>query len=406
MWKYSLIGLATGFLIGFQPQAGLTGSSQDVIDFLEEKGVISKEKAESFEEKGGPILSLRSGMVKIGGELELEFIKSERNTNPDPTPPASQTITYDNNPNSRMSIDKFVLSPEVHLSDQIMFRADIEAEGAGKIKVDEAWIQYKGLPFHSWMTIGLEDIFMKPHRKTEAYPILGYAFWQDEDLGIYLGGEHEMVYWRLSFTNGRRLADRRAQEDNVFPITTDDDDNVEKNGNKQVGVGIGIDLPIKENHKIDILPFYYHSRLSGNDVAYLQGISTYGASNGKKQERYGFNFDYLLNAFTLFAQVMRATDGIMDRDGWYIQSSYKIKCKERKTFNAFEFLLRYEEYNVDLTKDPTDSRTWDRETITLAILTDVVKNTKVKTEYYFNDESTGGNGVNNNEFLVQLEVKF
>jgi len=359
--------------------------------------------ASSSNDTGEPILSLRGGMVKIGGELELEFVKSESNSNPSSNP----SITYDNNPNARMSIDKFVLSPEVHLSEQMMFRADIEAEGAGKIKVDEAWVQYNGLPLNTWMTVGLKDIFMKPHRKTEAYPILGYAFWQDEDLGIFLGGEHEMVYWRLSISNSRRLADRRIQEDDVFPITTDDDDNVEKNGNKQMGLGIGIDLPIKENHKIDILPFYYHSRLSGNDVSYLQGISTYGSSVGKKkQERYGFNFEYLLDAFTLFAQVMRTTDGIMDRDGWYIQPSYKIKCKERKSFNAFEFLLRYEEYNVDLTKDPTDSRTWDRETITLAILTDVVKNTKLKTEYYFNDESTGGSGVNNNEFLVQLEVKF
>jgi len=384
--KINRILVILGLLVGFQSYGAYASSSS---------------------EEGEPILSLRGGMVKIGGELEFEFIKSERNTNPDPTPPGPQTITYDNNPNARMSIDKIVLSPEVQLSEQMMFRADLEIYSSGSsAKVDEAWVKYKGLPLKSWVTIGLEDVFIKPSRKTESHPILGYAFWQDEDLGVFLGGEHEMVYWRLSFTNGRHLKDRKAQEDNVFPITHDDDDNVEKNGNKQVGIGIGIDLPIKENHKIDILPFYYHSRLSGNDVAYLQKISTYGASNGKKQERYGFNFEYRLNAFTLFAQVMRATDGIMDRDGWYIQPSYKIKCKKRKTFKAFEFLLRYEEYNVDLTKDPTDSRTWDRETITLAILTDVVKNTKIKTEYYFHGESTGGSGVNNNEFLLQLEVKF
>ncbi len=79
---------------------------------------------------------------------------------------------------------------------------------------------------------------------------------------------------------------------------------------------------------------------------------------------------------------------------------------DRDIFTGFEFLVRYEDYNVDLTRDPTDSRTWDRETVTLAVLTDVVKNTKIKTEFYINEESTGGPDVDNNEVLVQLEIKF
>ncbi len=96
----------------------------------------------------------------------------------------------------------------------------------------------------------------------------------------------------------------------------------------------------------------------------------------------------------------------MDRYGWYLQPSYKVKLKDRDIFTGFEFLVRYEDYNVDLTRDPTDSRTWDRETVTLAVLTDVVKNTKIKTEFYINEESTGGPDVDNNEVLVQLEIKF
>ena len=399
----SLIALLITIILWGHIPLVFANSSKNVIDFLQEKGVISKEDAESFNKEGESILSLRGGKVKLGGELELEFVDSEGNLNP-----SGSTTTYDNNPNPRMRIDKIVLSPAVQLSQQMAFRADIEVYSSGsKAKLDEAWVRYKGLPLNSWVTIGLDDIFMKPHRKTEAYPILGYAFWQDEDLGIYLGGEHKMFYWRLSFTNGRRLADRRIQEDDIFPITTDDDDNIDRNGNKQVGIGVGIDLPLKEDHKLDFLPFYYSSRLSGNDVAYLQGITNYGVTNNKKrQERYGFNFKYLLKDFSFFAQYMHATDGIMDRNGWYIQPSYKIKCDKRKTFTAFEFLLRFEDYNVDLTKDPSDSRTWDRQTTTLAIIADLVKNTKIKTEYYINDESTGGSGVDNNELLVQLEVKF
>ena len=73
---------------------------------------------------------------------------------------------------------------------------------------------------------------------------------------------------------------------------------------------------------------------------------------------------------------------------------------------SLEFLLRYEQYNVDLLRAPTDSRTWDRQTTTLAVTSEIVSGFKVKTEYYINDEDTGGADVANDEFLVQLEVKF
>ena len=310
-----------------------------------------------------------------------------------------------------MVIDKIVLSPQVRYSDTITFRADVEASGGeGKVKLDEAWVEFKGLPFKSWLKVGLEDIFMKPHRKTESYPILGYAFWQDEDLGLYLGGGLGPVYWRASVTNGRQLKDRRISEDKVdndlHSITTDDDDNVEKNGNKQVGLGIGINHEWSKGHKVDLLPFYYTARLSDNDLSYLQGITGYTVSDNRDQIRYGLNAEYLCGGLTLFAQVMQATDGEMERDGWYLQPSYKLKFKERKTFTAVEFLARYEVYNVDLVDDPADSRTWDRQTTTLAVITTIAKNLKLKTEYYLNNEETGGADVNNNELLVQLEAKF
>jgi len=40
------------------------------------------------------------------------------------------------------------------------------------------------------------------------------------------------------------------------------------------------------------------------------------------------------------------------------------------------------------------------------LITELAKNVKLKTEYYINDEKTGGRDVDNNELLVQLEFKF
>ncbi|HIE64708.1 MAG: hypothetical protein ABGX83_08110 [Nitrospira sp.] len=343
--------------------------------------------------------SLRGLEIEIGGEFELEIVDSE----------ADGRILVDKqepNPFPRMSIDKFVITPRIHLEAGILLKADLEVGTNGKIKLDEAWVKIPGLPFNSWVTIGLDDLFMKPGRKTESYPIVGHAFWQDEDLGLFFGGEGKEFYWRFSITNGRRLKDRRISEDEVFPIVTDDDDNEEKNSNKQVGFGVGIDHAFKEGHTINLLPFYYRSRLSDGDITYLQGITSYPTGDlQNRQERVGLNLDYRLRDFAFFGQYIKGKDGAMDRDGWYVQPSYKYSLGYNR-LTAVVFLLRYEDYNVDLTKNPTDSRTWDRQATTVALIASIVKGVKVKTEYYFNDEKTGGPDVDNNELLVQLEIKF
>jgi hypothetical protein len=343
------------------------------------------------------LISLRGGQVKLGGEFEIEFISSENNQAPL------------NNSNARFAIDKIVLTPQVAFTDAITFQADIEFSAEKQTKIDEAWVAYKGLPYKTFVKVGLEDVFIKPHRKTESYPINGHAFFQDEDLGLHAGGEVDRFYWRASITNGRRLANRHIQEDIVYPIIHDDDFNVERNHNKEIGLGVGVKHHFKEGHEIDVLPFLYIGQLSDNDItgiAGLQSISTYGASTDDSKDRFGINVEYLLDDFTFFFQYISATDGSMDRKGWYIQPSYKVHLDGRETFTAVEFLFRYDDYNVDLTEVFADSRTWDRQQVTLAAITDVVKNIKIKAELNLHDESTGGAEVDNNEILVQLEAKF
>ncbi len=366
-------------------------------------GVLQGRVSNVFAEEN--VISLRDAKFEIGGELELEIIDSQSNGR-DFDPGGPGQLTEKNNPNPRMSIDKIVITPRVHVTENILFQADIQFSPDKTVKLDEVWVKFSNLPFNSWVRLGQEDMFIQVSRKTESYPILGYAFWQDEDLGLFAGGRTGSFYWRFSATNGRRLRDRRASEDNVYAITTDDDDNGENNANKQIGFGLGLNHDFKEGHNIDILPFWYTADLSDEDISYLETISGYGTSTrNKDQSRYGVNLNYTLGAFNFFAQYMGAEDGLMDRDGWYVQPSYKQKLGMNR-LRSVEFLLRYEQYNVDLVLNPNDSRTWDRQTTTLAIISEVVKGFKIKTEYYINGEDTGGADVDNNELLVQAEVKF
>ncbi|MFQ5597925.1 MAG: hypothetical protein ACE5GK_07730 [Nitrospiria bacterium] len=346
--------------------------------------------------------------LEIGGELELEWIDSQSNGRSKKAPDIDTKkgqLEESNNSVPRFSIDKIVVSPKVSFDAGIVLKADLELNPDKAVKVDEAWILIPDLPLDTWIKIGLEDVFIKPSRKTESYPIVGHAYWQDEDLGLFMGGERDRFYWRLSLSNSRRLKDRQASEDATFPIPTYDDDNVEKNTNKQIGFGLGFDHAFKEGHWVDILPFYYHSELSDADRAYLETISTYPGGSNDDQRLYGVNLDYRLRAFSFFGQYIRSEDGEMDRWGGYIQPSFKQKLG-MKRLKSLEFLLRWEVYEVDLLRDASDARTWDRQTTTLAVISEIVHGFKIKTEYYINDEETGGPEFDNNELLFQYEMKF
>ena len=141
------------------------------------------------------VISLRGAKFEIGGELELEIIDSQSNGR-DFDPGGPGQLEEKNNSNPRMSIDKIVITPRVHVSEDILFQADIQFSPDKAVKLDEVWIKFSNLPFNSWVKLGQEDTFIQVSRKTESYPILGYAFWQDEDLGLFPGGRSGPVYWR------------------------------------------------------------------------------------------------------------------------------------------------------------------------------------------------------------------
>jgi len=89
---------------------------------------------------------------------------------------------------------------------------------------------------------------------------------------------------------------------------------------------------------------------------------------------------------------------VLDRTGWFIQPSMRV--------SHLEFVYRYNDLDVDLTKSFGDGRTWDREQQVFAVITDLYPGVKVKTEYVVNSEDTGGRALDNDEFLAELEMIF
>ena len=129
-----------------------------------------------------------------------------------------------------------------------------------------------------------------------------------------------------------------------------------------------------------------------------------------EQYRVGGRLTCARGGWTAVGEYVRARDGTLDRWGWYAQLSCKLTLRGfgagENYVTSIEPVARYNELVVDLPHSAGDPLTWDRRTLTLGALVQVAKGTMVKVEYNFNGEETGAGSVDNDELLVQLEVKF
>ena len=346
----------------------------------------------------GGLLSVKGERFEIGGEIELEYVNT-------------QDDAGISNDKGHFQLDKLTLAPKVYLNDDIYLYGELEGNATGAAVV-KGYVNFTGLPWNSFIKVGLEDMFINTEccdNKTETHPINSTAFYRDPDLGIIAGGnlfDYDPIYWRASVTNGAQLASRSITEDGSYNIIHDDDSFTDFNQHKEVGVGLGFNKDLEEMGKIDAIGFGYFGRLSSADITYLQGVTGYGTSRDDERYKVGGTVNYCIWGFTFVGQYIHAIDGELKRSGWFLQPSYKVTIDDWDYFNGYEAVFRYNNFDVDLTNVRSDSLTWDRQTYTMAMIIDIYKNLKLKTEYSINEESTGEGQVDNNEFLMQLELKF
>ncbi|MDD4294125.1 MAG: hypothetical protein PHP69_01265 [Candidatus Omnitrophica bacterium] len=366
-------------------------SSKETAPYIEERVVLLENKVSDFSKN--EFLSLRGMKWQIGGEVELEFVKTKNHA----------SINEDG---AHFQLDKVVLSPKVNFTEDIFFYGNFEFYSDSS-SVESAYLQFDNLPGDSFAQVGIKKRFMEPDRKTERYPLAGNAFWRDQTAGIFLGGDLEPFYWRFSYTNGYELQEKSATEDASLKIFHDDLRTAEYSDLGEAGIGLGIKKDLGAAGKFDILGFSYFSELSPEDETFLESkISGYG-SDDKKQYRYGANLSYSIKGLNLLVETIKAKDGDLDRSAWFVQPSYKIKFPDRKFFTAIEPLFRYGRLNVDTQAVSGNSLTWDRQEFTFALIADVYKNIKLKTEYTIDKTDEGLDGKKSyGEFVSQLEIKF
>lgn len=213
---------------------------------------------------------------------------------------------------------------------------------------------------------------------------------------------------------------------------------------REVGLGLGYARNFEALGDLEVLGFYYNDELSDTSVEFLQqdftvrnsitGAPTagYGDSNSTTSYKYGFGGEYFLRAsefvpaswkprngdgLRIAGQVIRAHDGRLIRDGWYVQGSYRFSFPERliakKYFRSIQPLVRYGILESSLERTPLLPGTWDRRQLLIGGSIEVTREVLVRVEYTFNRESTGAGGaspgpsrVGNDELLVELLLQF
>ncbi len=333
------------------------------------------------------------GNFKLGGELEFEYV---------------DTAGDGQTPEGHFQLDKFNLNPRMRLSDRITLCGQLTFK-FDKAYCGEAYAIFSGLPFDSVLKAGLDDRFIdgKPDRKTETPSLIQAAFYCSDSMGLTWSGKQKSSYWHFSLTNGYKLSETAPSEDKSHQFIYDAKQSGDSNENKEAGFGAGMKHSFAKDHLLDIFGFGYVSSLSGADRVFLQAVQGYGnAENSDGVVMTGAAADYKSGDLGICAEYIVSKYGALDRDGYFVQVSYKIKSSARKYFDSITPLIRYGELDVGLPEVETDSRTWDRKKIALALIIEIEKNVLLKNEYCINRESTGGAEVDNDELLVQLEIKF
>lgn len=418
---YLVLTLSAGLIFTSVPNLYADETSEIILRILVEKGIISQEEVdamdrklakekpkvpetveerlavleEKVEEKG--FLSAKGVDFQLAGELEYEFVDTGGDGSDD---------------NPHFQLDKLVLQPKLKIGDNFEFDAQLYfVEDGTATNLNEFHAKYTGLPLDSWVDAGLYERWVKGHhgRKTEAYSLLGTAFYRDDALTLTLGGDLDPIYWMLSVGNGYEINRKQVAEDtaNNNDILHDNYATSGLSNRLEYGINLGLKRDFKGAGNVDIMGFYYDDQLSSTDISTLKSNLLGYTSNNDTKTRVGAGIKYKLGNATLYGAYIDAEDGALDRDTWVVDASYHFKFNtDRKFFTGIEPVISYSDYNVDFTKATGSPLGWDREKWIFASIIDFYKNTKLKLEYYINTEDTGGEEVDNDEFLAQLEVKF
>ena len=396
---------------------------------LEKKFKDQEERLKKVEEdqEAGNIVTRLGESITLGGELEIEYVDTQNYNHP--------LAGATDEPNPHLQIDHLRLIPRVRFTREIYGQAQLNFNSR-RSRLKEAFVTFDRLdigPVRSRAKLGLDDRFMKPNRRTENYPLVGTAFWRDETIGLFwrsrVGKRSEAsgrFSLHLSVANGYSLNFREIGEDEGVTtpsnILHEDRNESDFGGSPEWGIGLEYEKNVEGVGDLELITFAYFDEVSDTDVAFLQSFNTFSlvggpayTSNARHRQLLGAQARFRRDGFRVLGHVTEGIDGKVNRWGWYVESSYEFEFKEPLLFDKYlhrvQPFVRYGRLDIQVDGVPANPAlplTWDRDRWTFAVISRITRrNVRLKVEYTLNGETTRGIGsVDNNELIVQLELRF
>ncbi len=366
--------------------------------------------------------------VTIGGEVEMEFVDVE---GPGGFSNQDLTVQKVKTRSPHMRIDKAILSARVNYSDNLYYHVEFRF-GDQDANVDKHYARLTVPTINTQFELGKNKPMIETKRQTEGYPLIGTAYWKSREYHLtgltdYNLGDNVQLFTGLSFAMKRPLGTDDAAEDKSFKMMVYDD-HLNKNGNTfEYGVMAGL-----KAFGFTGQGWYYTSELIDDFdwKTQLGGLPGYDNiadqyNNGEQNDLthfwYGGRINFDRWNTHIRAEYISSEDGLLPRDGYYVEGSYRFSEPKFLPVKNIEPIVRYGALNIYRHETVLgDPETWDREMTTFGLLTRINDNISVKIEYYLLDEVTGGGidtntatGVEtdnsfmkDNQFLLQVKYEF
>lgn len=427
-------------------------------------GAQEEPAPEFFEEK-------KDVSVRLSGELKAHYRWSEDDRFPlrTPFPPEFVPVGQENvalqtvAPGSSLEVSKATLSVDVVLPRQVSARVKLDfidlydrnpTSTDKKVDVDEAWIAL-GRRLESLAPIEGTSLYAllgkapkferQPFRRLESYGLVSTAFNRFPDLQLQVGGSiGSAFYFFGQVSNGSPIF---LRDPNVlagdngtgsppppnpdpalhsgFPIFYHAEvEDLELDDRLEYGGGGGLRfLSADRRFGVDVLGFYYHTRLSEKarlngtyyqgDLELLRGAGIPPDQlSGDERTEYGGNLDLRLGGFTAFAQLVKEEAASLPRTGFEIEASYRLVLGDladaKSLFPAVEPAVRYSRLDNDWTAPPifiTLSALWDWQKWDFGLRATIVKGLDLTLEYSYNDIAAART-IGHDEFLATLRFRF
>ena len=280
-------------------------------------------------------------LMQFGGVVEMEFVDVEGSGGF-----AHRDLTFQKvktrSPHAR--IDKAVLSTKIIYNENLYYKAQLRFDD-NKARVDKHYAHLNAPLIRTLFEIGKNRPYIHTGRRTEGYPLIGTAYWRGREYHITSQTEFPIaedisLVGALSTAQKRPLGTGDAAEDKSFKLIVYDDSATKDGQTFEYGAILGL-----KALDLSILSWYYNGKLI-DDFDWKTQLSQSLAEYDKLGDRtdrthwwYGGRISFDRHKVHAQAEFINSQDGLLPRDGYYIEGSYRIELLPLKDIEPLARLI-------------------------------------------------------------------